>query len=425
MKTFRFVGMMSLIIACAGLVGCDETLNGDESETPVSEKDQKEKLSDVAQEAVSLVKAADFEELLELADIIAEESEDDNAEVLDYWLEDCFEACDQSTSEREIYLYRLSNFTGEFEREQNGEWKKSSKAVDYLQLTFNHTRTGKVVAKLTTSGNKAVVHHEAFDEEYYDSYWNGSYWQGYEEIVENRFEIPEKIVCTLTQNGKQLAETTVNTRLNIRNSSGEFDYTTDIVEISTSTKVNNYEFTIKKCYFNPEESASIEETIKINDKEVIKASASFEGEVEEYLEDIEGKVALNINILNQVQLRGSIKEINDFIVAINEMDEYKYEKSVFREYLNECNNLMDVNLYFNGSQTASATLFLEEMRDEDYYYGKYYEAVPAIKFPDGTSYTLDEDYYEDLEEYIDPIIELCEDLIEDFEDLIEGSYIFD
>ena len=86
--------------------------------------------------------------------------------------------------------------------------------------------------------------------------------------------------------------------------------------------------------------------------------------------------------------------------------------------MNQANELMNINLFYDGSSTTQAYVKLEPFREEGWYDDEFWwEAEPVIYFYDGSSYSTFETFFNEYD--FDNVIDAFEELIEDYEGMIE------
>ena len=269
----------------------DKPLSPNDSIPVQSPVNQKEFLEETGIQLMNQLNASDFQNVEDLARYVGEFviEEYDYSEV-EEWSQGCLE--DMITplgNEEKEYgwgiekisnyacLYRASAFTGHFVA-KDGVWKYS-KAND-LQFTFNDEAGKTCVLKLTTSGKKKTVYAgESTDWVDYD-YSDEIGYIDYIDKFENRVEVPEKVVLTLTQGGKAIATFTLTTDLSSMKSEN-FDLTKDNYSVSASMNVNGYEYAYDKVSYNAQKNASGSISLKKGKNTLLSFSISADGTVNE------------------------------------------------------------------------------------------------------------------------------------------------
>ena len=379
------------------------------SGTELTEAQQKQKLEETAKELMAKVSANDFNAIKELGDYVDRTFDNTDSRIVENWFNACVDACLVSETDDEIKnLYSASNFTGIFELQGN-KWEQTGNA-DYLQFMFSDESGRECVITLTHSGKDTKVHHESFDDE--DYIYSPDWTSSYTRRVENAYMIPENISLSLTQDGKELAAMDMKTSISI--GSGDFDYTRDKAEVSVNAEVSRYKITVNKAAFNAGKNASASAELSINGETLITASGSVDGHIYEDADPDVKNVAINLDILGKVQLRGTSKDAGKMIEYYDLASSNDQDEAAFKEYVKKGNELLDVKLYFDGSSTSSA--YMEMYALEEGYPGyEYWNYEPVIRFADGTGYATIEDYFD--EGYFDSVIKTFENLVEDFTNL--------
>ncbi len=426
MKVFKLMGiaafaMMLTLTSC----GSDdpETPNegggsGSNTEDPItpptndnaalSEAEQKAYLNDIGQEFIGKFNADDFNEFADIVNFLERDNaEDDNAGVVEDWFDACLEACEGQTDEM---MFVASNFYGQFER-QNRKWVQTGRDK-YLQFTFKDEAANQCVIKLTASEDGTWVHHEIFDTECWEyDYDNYDY---IEWVEPNYIKIPKEIVLTFTQGSKTLVSAEVTTA--VSQSGDDFDLSKDKIDVVAKVTIDNYVINVSRALYDAGTEASAASTISVNGETILACSATASGKVyNDRLEYSDGTVSVSLDILGKVQVRGTVKNLNSFIDALDDAD-YNYDNEAdFKASIDLCNSLMDIKLYFDGSKNHSATLKFEPYVDQ--YYNEYWDFDVVLTFPDGTAYSTLETYFN--ENYFRVVTNQFENLLRDFENLID------
>jgi hypothetical protein len=144
-------------------------------------------------------------------------------------------------------IYTASAFTGHFVAE-NGKWTQT--AADDLQFSFSDQNGKPCVLSVTTSG-KTVNAFFGDDNKGYDrnrkENEDGSLTtESTEEIDKIIVAVPEHITVTLTQDGKEVIKSEINTDLSIA-SATEYDFSKDQFATTTTTQIENYTFEVSKA----------------------------------------------------------------------------------------------------------------------------------------------------------------------------------
>ena len=319
------------------------------------------------------------------------------------WFEACVESITQDMGFGEdewggkvhnyTYLFKLSNFTGHFfAGDQKWEYQKA----DDLQFTFKDQYGQECVAKVVSSGATKKV-YVGEDEEY--NPWGYGYNYDYSyDVYQNYVYVPEEVKATLTQNEKVLAELVVHPDLSSM-AGEEFDLSKDNYSLKATTTVEDYKWNIKKAHFKADKGALLETTFVKGNEPLVSLIASYDGTLGENAENVDiKKIAISGDIMKAVQIKGDIKDWNQFYQNLEKADDNDQNESEFKSYLNMANNLMDLGVYYN-SDVRQAKIGL--MAYEEDYYGyngmqKYFDYEPAISFDDGTNYSHFEAFFNEI-----------------------------
>lgn len=402
----------------------DEDNKDEGQDKQMSSYEQKIFLEETGIEFVNSIKSTDFEELVNLANYASDEYSEYDTEELEEWADECFESMlkylgkEEESDDYSIYrytnyscLYVLSNFKGHFEA-KNGQWVYS-KAND-LQFAFKDQYGKKCTMNLTVAGKTKKVYigreEDWFDYEYDDE--TGKYIE-YIDVYQNYLEIPEVIELTLTVNDSKMANVKLTTSLDIDGE--EFNIERDNYSASLSFSVADYSINVDKFSYNAQKDASVAISLKKGSKLLAKASAYVEG----YYRNEEIGAAKNaeivFDILEKVKVKGECMDILRLADKVEKAEEYCDNEKTFKSYLSDINEMLDLNVYYNNSNTVQASVRIDASC-EDEWGEEYWYFEPVICFGDGTSYNtfdvfFDENDFEDL-------IRSFENLIEDFEWLL-------
>ena len=400
---------------------------GGTNDQPLSQIQQKEKLDDIACDFLKEVPSTDFQNLkYELEDLdLGYYAEEYDWEAIEEWasysFEDCLESLGQTT-EREDYGYGYyvdyiydnykalllaSNFTGKFTA-KNGRWVRTNASNLQFEIPSENC-----VLTLETSGNVKKVY--AFNLEDWGEYeydYSTGVTKEYYDRVKCTIGVPEKIVVSLKVDNVVLIKTTVN--INLSDITGErFNIAKSSITASATTELSNgYKFNFSELKYSGNNNLGLNASISKNGKTLISTSLSSKLEnIPSYnndafidddfdtddFENVNGKDAfVKFDVLGQLQLQGKIVNIRKFANYLSSADDQCDNESLFKSYINQANDLMNVNMYFNNTSVKQASVKLEAFQDYDGWYGyKYWEAEPVIVFQDGSSYSTFEAFFDE------------------------------
>ena len=359
----------------------------------------KQSLEATAQELLGKMNVSDLQEFKNMIDGV--DYEDDDA--VSRWFEACGDASVVSSSDYGTkYLIIASNFVGEFTL-QNGVWKQTQKGGDHLSFIFNDKQGNKCVLTLKASKEGTEIHHDCFDDE--DGYWDGYKWQEYKD--EYRLFLPKKMELTLSRNGDVRVMTTINTEVK---TAGEIDLTKDEVEISSVTQIGAYKVEVNKAAFKAGKNAEAKAVISKDNEKLITVTASATGNIDNNLEGTYGKVSVSVDILGKAKVVATLSDVNLLIQNLDKADENDENESLFKQYLENANRLIDAQLYLDNSSKSCAKVYFAPIEDG---YGsyKYWDAEPWLEFSDGSKYSYS-DYFN--EKSFKTVVDKVQSIVDDF-----------
>ncbi len=381
----------------------------------LSENEAKERLNNVADNLISQLNSADFNELSDVWYDVERETTDGS--VFDSWIDAALDACEVHTAGDDILrLYQAANFYGQFEL-QDGKWVQTDTDVNNLALVFNDKQGNRCSLIVACSAGGTEIHHEEFDDEEWD--WVSSYpYGGYYVTTryENRFVVPEQINLRFTRGGQTPIEATVNTNLRLSDPSGEFNYKTDMAEVTVEVKAENYSVVVDKVMFNAGREAAASVTFSKGGRKLISASVEAAGDLSDDNNPMGSVSPIEIDIMGEVQLRGYINDIHLLSDCIEEADDNEGNETLFKDAVERANQYIDLGLYFNSSE-RSASVELYPFEDRGWYY-TYWYYEPVMKFPSGASYSF-EQYFD--EDYFDNVVRRFKDMVESFVKLVDET----
>ena len=420
-----------------------ELPSGDEALTPIQ---QKEKLDEVAKDFLNQLSADNFSDLNNLCSYIARTYDDSyDWSNVKSWGMSAFEAVKTAigtTTEKSpwndnhtiVYsnyktLLMAANFTGHFTAE--GRQWVYAKAND-LQFIFTDQAGKRCVVKMETSGNVQKVH--LFDREYWidsDYEYNedtGVYkWRTYYDRNQYTIGLPEKIIISLTQNGKEMIRTTVNTKL-ADISGEEFDLSRSSISVSATVEFyNGYKLDISQVAYSANKSAAANCVLYKGETALLTLGASSDvsglpsvnvsaffpkNDNEDYdLDNANGKNAfVKLDILGKVQVQGKIIDIRKFAEYLDSANKNDTKERDFKSYVDLANLQMEIYMFYNNSNKTQAQVKLEPFEDEKWG-GNYWIYEPVIYFFDRSSYST-------FEVFFNKVITRFKDFIYDYSKML-------
>lgn len=433
-----------------------------DSVLPLSPAEQKAYMETVAREFMDLTPASDFKDITTLGRYVADSYFDgyDWSEA-EKWGKDIIDGLKQYVGilpdeVTDIYngsyynyyyiskitgykaVVQASNFKGHFTA-TNGRWVLSK--ADDLQFIFNDKYGDKCVLKLETSGSVKKVYLLNTDEWInYKSETVGNDYYSYDYYDRTQWTIgvPEKIVLTLTQGGREVVKTTVNIDLGSI-SNEEFDLSKNSLNVSTLVEFKNgYTINVSQVSYTANSKVSVQSTMSKNGKDLVvmalasdlsgipscnvSAFTKSDFDIDDYDTDkTNGKNAfVKLDILGKIQIQGTISDIRKYADYLEQADENDEKESNFKSYLNQANALTDINMFYDGNSVKQASVTLEPFEKKEWGYS-YWTTEPVLVFYDGSSYSTFEAFFNDSD--FKTTIEAFKTFANKYADLV-GEHIY-
>lgn len=295
------------------------------------------------------------------------------------------------------YTINFDKFAGIYEPSRNRhQWVKTGSSKDIV-FRFTNRIAQPVELKITQSGGVSDVN---FSEKYTDwDYWTG---EEYEEIYNYYISIPKNVTATLTENGKQLANTNVVSSINIDGHTLSADVQASLMNIKSVASVNGTDTKV-------EASANF----YVSGNEVANAYATVHGDnlcntkKYESLEDMDDdrlyaelakmfqKGNCGVDVLGLVQVYGQVNYYEDLPADLDSYyDNYDYDsqysaQAACQKACDRLNKNVTTQLRYNMTATDQASLlFYPEFDRWGTSYWEYWIGARLL-FPDGTTYDMD------------------------------------
>lgn len=98
------------------------------------------------------------------------------------------------------------------------------------------------------------------------------------------------------------------------------------------------------------------------------------------------KNAIELNLMDQLQLRGNINHVGSFMRSMVEAQHHENEEEEFKACVDQANAQFNLSIFYDWEQYQQASFKFTAFDDED-----YWVARPTLYFSDGTSYVVLED----------------------------------
>ena len=375
--------------------------SGSKTETTLNQEEQKNQIEITGKKFVAQFNAEDFKPLQDLAKHIEKNYQNPKSfEEINKWagdiLKDLTSTISRAYDTNKTYtlIVDATKFKGHFEF-QNNRWTRI-KDSDNLEFQFRDQNGQDCLISLGVSGKMTRLKSKYFNSEDHDYVDDPSYYGGRRRIYntrENILVVPEHVTILVKQGNKELLNTTVNTNLTTK---GELDLTADALEVNSKTVVlNKYEITAKRAYYKCPGNAVADLEIKADGKTLLTAKAKANGQFTKDGFKNVGAIDVDVNILNELQVKGNCKNGNKLTKLIDSAEDagYEHENDLFDRCIAEANSLVDLHLYYNNSTKPSAQiLFGSKLTEKTYYKESYLIVDTMIKFNDKTTYAID-DYF--------------------------------
>ncbi|MBO7112108.1 MAG: hypothetical protein J6W18_09185 [Bacteroidaceae bacterium] len=442
MKRIRFFAMAFLCAAC--VMSCSDK---DDVQKDMKADDQKSFLEDVAIEFTQKVPASDFEGLKTFAEDISYVFDEDywtEVEVSllnDFFMSMVFNESEfvDSTTTPGSYIYgyeeftdivlALANFTGHFVASDSG-WVYSES--DVLQFDFEDANEKACVLKVAQEGNiTTFLLPRDEDEDWDDSDEEEIFY--YYKSTGVTICVPEKVIISLTQDGKDVVKATFTPKITNLTEDGFFDVGKTNILMGADFELNNGYKTSFKAEESPNKKLSVSCDLSNATGKLISYTLSSDpsgipsyvlenvddlGDTLEQSEDLNAKnLYICFSVLDKAQAIGRIADLNDFVTLSDELDDESEEE--YKKTLAEINKLIDMGLYYNGSTDKQARLELEAQYRSDTHGGRteeWWEVIPVMVFSDGARISC-EDFFD--EEGFSKAIEAFEALEAQYDNLFD------
>lgn len=372
---------------CSAVVLCScEPGNEGKKLTPDESKDKIEKTLVAFMDACP---ASDFDDLADFASFLGENYF--NPEVnydfsaLSSWYE---ESCNSSIEEGESIVYVtfvLSQYTGKFTFTSNGI---KYEEADVLSFCVTDDEDAEWVFKLEPSGKVREFVNADID--------------GTELTV----KIPEKVIVTLTRNGKQMMKETITYDISL---SSNIDVSKDKATVSQEFAIKDY--IIKTKTGVDGKAGKFQANASLTKKGQLLLKGSCTGEVEitgDVITDAvisnATNVKMNIDIMSAMQITGTTKNVKEVYNA-NDCSPYDQEGKLAA--VKTINSQLDLKFFYDNTKTEQGHVEVEVYEYEDIEGKDYWELVPVLVFHDDSRYLLQDFFNEN-----------------DFADLIENFSAF-
>ncbi len=423
MKSSR---LMWGVLALGVLASCSDKNDDGPIDQPkgdmevMTPEESKTYLQNTATEFLDLFKPADQKEVIELAAYFSDEygdyelpsnfdiEEEEDDDILYYspakYIKNLADAArgdlDGLTRAAYVYTYNINfdRFTGIYEpNKRNEEWVKTGDSKDII-FRFTDKNGQTVELKATQAGGTSdfdFSYSETY--EYYDEKETYNYY----------ISIPKTVTATLTQGGKELANSTVTSSIDVNGHKVNAEVSANMCNLAVSAKVdgNDTKVTANTIYYmNGNKVASAQASVNGHDlcnkdKWQKVAEAEDDDEVNNLLATMLDKGDCAADVLGKVQVYGELtyyKEASDDLdFCIGFPNDKTLAKTACQAACDRLNKNVKAQLRYDGTKTDQATLLFQPYLDEWGSYDSNWEYYPecVLLFPDKTTYSF-ESYFE-------------------------------
>lgn len=389
MKKLLFAALCSAVVLCS----C-ERVNEGKKLTPDESKDKMEKTLAAFMDACP---ASDFDDLSDFASFLGEnyfKSEVNyDFSALDSWYE---ESCNSSVKEEGSIVYVtfvLSQYTGKFTFTSNGI---KYEEADVLSFCVTDDKDAEWVFTLEPSGKV---------KEFVNSDIDGT---------ELTVKIPEKVIVTLTRNGKQMMKETITYDISL---SSDINVSKDKATVSHEFAIKDYIINIKTGVDG--KTGEFQANASLTKKGQLLLKGSFMGEVEMTGDVINNatisnatNVKMNMDIMSAMQITGTTKNVKE---VYNANDCSPYDKEGIIAAVKTINSQLDLKFFYDNTKTEQGHFEVEEYEYDSE--GKAcWGLVPVIVFHDNSRYLLpdyfNENDFANLVENFNAFVAMYQELFE-------------
>lgn len=411
---------------------------------PIDPIDQKNILEDTALKLINAYPSDKFDRFTDVADRFYEEFIDDEdydwSDVEEYleekgediYFDEYEEKVDGDKTHYDYYMefiLQMSDIEGQLVFGKN-----AVTYADYDGTQALFSLDGKdYVAEIVTSGNthKAIFECTNKGKYEYDYGYGYSGSETYDDEYYYEVEVPEHLSIKITEDGQDFI--VINLDFTLSFSKDGLDSTKDCFIVTMTFKVDDQEIVIEKTGYDASTGkAYVSYAQKQGGATVIRAEASAKAKFEIVTErdewdqgydeytfpefSIAKDVNLNIDILGDVQIKGSCSDILSAVDYMDTFYESDKESSVERALAN-LNNIIDLGIYYSGNSTKQADIVMDYyVEDDPYYDNEWYEMEPIMVFSDGSQFAFEE-YF--TESSFRRVVRAFENWLEDYVEFFE------
>lgn len=423
LSKIKWLGMSLLLLSSCGDKDNNKIDNPDGPQgsgtmQEMTPEESKEFLQNTATEFLNLFNPQDQKQAIELAAYFSSEFED-------YDAPEEFEIDDDANSRtpapymkaigqaakgdldaltRAAYSYsytiKFDKFAGVYEPNAREEkWVKTGNSKDIV-FRFTNKSGQPVEMKVSQSGGTSDFDFSVID---WDEEWSNGQWNEYEIEYKYFLSVPKNVTASITENGKELANSTVISSIDIDGHKISADVNATLMNVKAIAKVDGNDSKVEASadfFVSGNKVANSYATVIGNNLCNNKKYQSFEDmdddEVYAELAKMFKTGDCGGNVLDKVQVYGQMEYYKELPEDLEDYwDDYDYDskdsaQAACQKVCDRLNKNIKAQLRYNNKSTNQATIqfvpFLDQWGD-----GKYWEYYISAKllFPDNTTYNID------------------------------------
>jgi len=388
MKKFFVILTAALVMMSCGKESLTSGKN--ESDTPMDKSEQQDKFKSVAENVLNQVNVTEIQDVINQAMSFEEidPSEKYSESIIAQDVMDKINAMTKlrgNVFETVYNLYALRGSYSFIDGEENQESSDNS-------INVNYENKYLVNVVFSEETNKVLL-YEGSEEKTY-------------------VEVPEQIGVEVYCDGNLLVKAGLNLKTNISDVTVAPNMEDVSVSVSMRVEVAGYSISVDKLIFN-NNCAEINTSVYHGDKMLFTETLSVEDIEFESVEPYgAGKGYFELNILGEMQVKVTAKNVTAFIDAVERLDKYSNDEVKVKAIVAEMNELVDGGVYFSSDFKQSGVAFYP-FYQERYYYGtqSYWTANPLYVLSYGTIFEDFTDFFS--ETYFRSVINKAEHIADE------------
>lgn len=291
-------------------------------------------------------------------------------------------------------VVKLSDAKGHFEEQADGSFKRTD--ADDFQIAIN-VDGEKVTATFSCTDTKVLI--RVAEGHGYNQIEGPDGYSYTENISRTYLYVPQTATLKILRGTGEFASLTLNASGSIGNPDQPNPYT-DNFAVDVNLKISAYTVAVNQVSYTPTK-ANVDVKILKGSASLItvKADATYEldSNAEHSVPVKSGNIDATIDVLGKIQLKGNIPDFTTFMNTGEAMSQAARDgqEATFKEKVAALEQTFSLKMYFNGASTERASFGLEPLHSTSPYGGEYWTCKPVIRFPNGTSYGVEEYFDEE------------------------------